>query len=127
MTAPTPVDPVDHDIAKIPTDDAAEDAVIGIAKLAMKMARHIGTPTRDPVAAIYDQRVNRQARRLLLSAAMRIYGVRNFTVRRIIGSLSSIDLASADDHETQAECWERIEDTARDMARQCREYVGDAE
>ncbi len=123
MTASTP----EATIAKIPTDDAAEDAVIDMAALAMKTAQRIGTQTRDPIAAIYDQRIKRQARRLLLQSAMHLYGVRNFTMRQILGSLSSIDLASADDHETQAECWERIEDTARDMARQCHEYAGDAE
>ncbi len=105
---------------------AAEDAVIDIAALAMAMARRIGTPTRDPIASIYDQRVKRQARRLLLSAAMHLYGVNALNVRTILGSLSSIDLAGADDHAAMAECWQRIEDTAREMARECREYAGDA-
>ena len=107
-------------IAKI---EDGEDAVIDMAAMAMKTARRLGTQTLDPVAAIYDQRVRRQARRLLLSAAMHLYGVHALNVRQILGSLSSIDLAHADDHEAMAECWERVEDTAREMARECREYA----
>ncbi len=118
-----PASPIRDTIAKIPTDDAAEDAVIDIAARAMKTARRIGAPTRDPIAAIYDQRVRRQARRLLLSAALHLHGVNTSAARSILGTLSSIDLAGADDHEAMAECWERIEDTARDMARECREYA----
>ena len=104
---------------------AAEDAVIDMAVLAMKTARLIGAPTRDPIAAIHDQRVKRQARRLLLASAMHLYGLNALDVRQILGSLSSIDLAGADDHEAMAESWERIEDTARDMARECHEYAGE--
>ncbi len=115
-----PASPIKATIAKI---DAAEDAVIDIAALAMAMARRIGTPTRDPIASIYDQRVKRQARRLLLSAVMHLYGVNALNVRQILGSLSSIDLAGADDFAAMAECWTRIEDTARDQARECREYA----
>ncbi len=109
---------------RIPTDPVeAEDAVIDMAALAMATARRFGTPTRDLIASIYDQRVRRQARRLLLEAAMHLYGVHALNVRQILGSLSSIDLAHADNHEAMAECWTRIEDTARDMARECREYA----
>ena len=115
--------PIAETVAMIPTDDAAEDAMIDIAYLAMKKARRIGTQTRDPVASIYDQRVRRQARRLLLAAASHLYGVPALNMRLILGSLSSIDLANADDHKEMAECWERIEDTAREMARECREYA----
>ncbi len=120
-----PASPISDTIAKIPTD-AAVDAMIDMAALAMSAARRIGAPTRDPIAAIYDLRVKRQARRLLLSAAMHLYGLNAVNVRRILGSLSSIDLAGADDHEAMLEIWQRIEDTARDMARECREYAGDA-
>ncbi len=121
--------PISDTIAKIDAADAAVDDVIDMAALAMSAARRIGAPTRDPIAAIYDQRVKRQARRLLLAAAMHLYGlnaVKAYNVRQILGSLSSIDLAGADDFETMAECWQRIEDTAREMARECREYMGDA-
>ncbi len=114
--------PISDTIAKI---DAAEDAVINIAAVAMSAARRIGSPTRDPIAAIYDQRVKRQARRLLLSTAMHLYGLNAVNVRQILGSLSSIDLAGADDFETMEEFWSLIEDTAREMARECREYMGD--
>ncbi len=115
--------PIRETIAKIA---AAEDAVIDVAALAMQIARRIGIPTYEPIAAIYDQRVKRQARRLLLAGAMHLHGVHAFNMRTILGSISSIDLAGADNHEAMAESWERIEDTAREMARECREYAGDA-
>ena len=110
--------------ATVAAIERAEDAVITLAKMATRMTRQHGQLTREPIAAIYDQRVKRQARRLLLQAAMHLHGVNALNVRTIIGSLSSIDLARADDHEGMAESWERIEDTARDQARECREYAG---
>ena len=117
MTASTPK-------ATVAAIESVEDAVIDMAALAMKTARRIGTPTRDPIAAIYDQRVKRQARRFLLAAAMHLHGGKAFAACNILGVLSCIDLARADDHEGMAECWEGIEDIARDMARECREYAG---
>ncbi len=105
---------------------AAEDAVIDIAAMAMKMARLRGKPSLGiPLVAMFDDRVKRQARRLLLAAAMHLYGVNALNVRTILGSLSSIDLASADNHEAMAECWQRIADVALEQERECREYAGD--
>jgi len=107
----------------MPRDPAAEDAVIALAAAAMKSARRHGTPTRDPITAIFDNRVKRQARRLLVEALLHLYGLSALAERQILGSLSSLDLAHADDHGAIAECWQRIEDAAREESRDAREYV----
>ena len=103
---------------------AAEDAVIDMAAMAMSLARQHGIRTREPIAAIFDNRNKRQARRLLLAAAMHLYGLNALAERKILGSLSSIDLAGADDFEAMAEFWEIIEDAARDECRDNRERIG---
>ena len=98
-------------------EDAREDAVISTAAAAMAMARSLGQPSRDPVASIFDNRMKIQARRLLLSAAMHLHGVNALFERKMLGGLSSYDLAGAYDHEAMAEICELMEDTAREEAR----------
>ena len=120
-----PASPPTDTIAKIAEADACEDAVIDMATMAMFKARGLGKQTRDPVAAIYDDRIKRQARRLLISAVLHLHGLNALAERKILGSLSSIDLAGAYDFEAMAECWEIIEDTAREECRDCREQIGD--
>ncbi len=111
------------------TDNAREDAVIHLASTAMFKAREHGR--RDLSAQgilneIFNQRTKRQARRLLLEAAMHLYGLDALAERQILGSLSSIDLADAYDHETMAEAWDRIEKAAMEENGDCHERMGDA-
>lgn len=115
----TPIsDPVD--------ESSREDAVIDTAAFAMHKARRLGFARGDPISAIYDGRAKRQARRLLLAAAMHLYGVNALEERKILGNISRIDLAGAYDHETMAELCDGIEDAAREIARDNRERMGDA-
>ena len=113
-----PASPPSDTIAKI----AAEDAVIDMAATAMRNARSLGKPTRDPIAAIYDDRIKRQARRLLLQATMHLYPLGALFERQILGGMSSYDMAGADD-EALAEILDGIAEAARDEARECRERL----
>ena len=114
--------PIRETIAAI---DAAEDAVVDMAVAATTAARRLGKPTLHPIRAIFDDRINRQARRLLLQAAMHLYGLNALFPRQILGAMSSYDLAGAND-EALAEICDGLEDAAREEARECRERMGDA-
>ncbi len=115
-----------HPISEAAAKIAREDAVIDIAFAAMALARRLGTTSRDPLASIFNDRIKIQARRLLIEATLHLYGVNALAERKILGSLSSIDLAGAYDHEAMAEFWQIVEDTAREEARDNRERMGDA-
>lgn len=116
--------PISDTIAKIAEAGACEDAVIDMAATAMRYARNLGQPTRDPIAAIYDDRIKRQARGLLLQAVLHLYGLDALLQRRILGGLSSYDLAGAND-EALAEICDGLEDAAREEARECRERMNE--
>ena len=116
--------PISATIAKIEAAEAAEDAVIHLASTAMRHARDHGKPTLDPIASIFDTRIRRQARRLLLQAAMHLYGLDALFPRQILGAMSSYDLAGAND-EALVEILDGIADAAREEARECRERMSD--
>ena len=118
-----PASPPLETIALIEAADACEDAVIYLASTAMFKSRRLGQPTRDPIAAIYDDRIKRQARRLLLKAAMHLYGLNALFERQMLGAMSSYDLAGADD-DALVEILDGLEDAAREEARECRERMG---
>ena len=113
--------PIRETIAAI---DAAEDAVIHLASTAMFKARSYGKRTRDPIAAIFDDRIKRQARRLLLQAAMFLYGSDALFERLMLGAMSSYDMAGADD-EVLVEILDGIAEAARDESRECRDRMSD--
>ena len=112
--------PISATIAKI----AAEDAVIDMAKDAMRHARSHGRLTRDPIGSLYDDRIKRQARRLLISAVLHLYSFNALFERQILGAMSSYDMAGADD-EALVEILDGLEDAAREEARECRERMSD--
>ena len=114
--------PIRETIAAI---DAAEDAVIHLASTAMFKARNLGRLTRDPIGSLYDDRIRRQARRLLVQAAMHLHGFDALFARKILGLMSSLDMAGADD-DALVEILDGIADAAREEAEECRERMGDA-
>ena len=105
-----------------PDAHTAEDAVIDMAATAMSNARSLGKPSLGPIAAIYDDRIKRQARRLLISAVLHLYPLDALFERLILGSMSSYDMAGADD-EVLAEILDVMSDECRDEARECRERL----
>ena len=111
--------PISATIAKI----AAEDAVIDMAAAAMRHARHTGMLTRDPIGALFDDRIRRQARRLLISAVLHLYPLDALFPRLMLGGMSRYDMAGADD-EALVEILDGLEDAAREEARECRERMG---
>ena len=118
-----PSSPPSDTIAKIAASTACEDAVIDMAATAMRNARSLGLPTLGPaVAAIYDDRIKRQARRLLISAVLHLYPLDALFERLILGGMACYDRAGADDASLADMC-ETIEDAARDEARECRERL----
>ena len=90
----------------------------------MAKARRFGQATRDPVTAIYDRSVQRQARSLLFDALALSFGVNNLDMRKILHSLRNHDRAGAYDFKGMIDMLEIVEDTARDLARDCRERMG---
>ena len=119
-----PSSPPEDTIAKIAEADACEDAVIDMAATAMRYARQIGLPTPYSIAAIYDDRIRRQARRLLLQAAVHLYSADALFPRLMLGGMSSYDMAGADD-EVLAEILDGIAEAALEEARECRERMSD--
>ena len=113
--------PIGETIAKIATQEAAID----LATAAIAAALQTGKPTRDPVMAIFDNRVTRQARRLLLQAAMFLCGSHALFARKILGLMSGYDMAGADD-DALVEILDGIAEAAREEAEECRERMGDA-
>ena len=114
--------PIHETIARI---TLAEDAVIHLASTAMFKARSYGKRTRDPIAAIFDDRIKRQARRLLVQAAMHLHGFDALFARKILGLMSGYDMAGADDGAL-VEILDGIANAAREEAEECRERMGDA-
>ena len=104
--------------------DAAQDAVIDMAVVATEAARRLGKPTRDPIAAIFDDRIKRQARRLLLQAAKHLSEFDALFGRQMLGLMSGYDMAGADD-EALAEICDGIAEAAREEAEECRERMSD--
>ena len=117
-----PASPPEDTIAKIAEADACEDAVIDMAATAMRYARSLGKPSLGPVAPIYDDRMKRQARGLLMRAVRHLYTLDALFERQIIGALFCYDLAGADD-DALVEILDGLEDAARDEARECRERL----
>ena len=117
-----PASPPADTIAKIAATTACEDAVIDMAATAMRYARQIGLPTPYSIAAIYDDRIRRQARRLLISAVLHLYPLDALFERQILGCMSCYDMAGADD-EALAEILDGIAEAARDEARECRDRM----
>ena len=105
--------------------DAAQDAVIDMAVAATEAACRLGKPTRDPIRAIFDDSNTRQARRLLLQAAMHLCSADALFPRRMLGAMASYDLAGAND-DALVEILDGIAEAALEEARECRERMGDA-
>ena len=97
--------------------------MIALVSSAMSKARRLGKPSLNPVAAIYDNRIKRQARRLLLQATMHLYSLDALFERQILGGMSSYDMAGANTDEALAEILDGIAEAARDEARECRERL----
>ena len=112
--------PISKTIARI---TLAEDAVIHLASTAMFKARSYGKRTRDPIAAIFDDRIKRQARRLLVQAAMHLNGSDALFARKMLALMSGYDLAGAND-EALAEICAGISDAAREAPAKRRERMG---
>ena len=114
MTVSTP----EATVAKIPIEDAAQDT------LNFVMARIRQSLGSAYVAEmIYGNSKVRHARSVLIGAITLSHGTKNLDTTKILNSLRAIDRCGAYDFETMEEFWSLIEDTARDQARECREYA----
>ena len=114
--------PLSDTIAKIPIEDAAQDTL----NFVMKKMRANRLLLLDPAVAIYGNSRARHARSILIGAACLSFGMSNLDIVTILHSIRAVEHCHPDDHEAQAEQWERIGDIAREHARECREYAGDA-
>lgn len=116
-----PASPIRETIDLIPTEDAVQDTLnFVMANVRANLRRPL-----DVAEEIYGGHKKRHARSILTGALALSYGLHNLDHTVILNSLRSIDRCHAEDHEAMAECWQRIEDIAREMARECREYQGD--
>ena len=109
--------------------DDAENAVIDMAAMLRATARRLGQSNTSPegrLTEIYSDRINRQARALGRAAVRHLCPV-NYCKpeRNILGCLTVVDMASAFDHEAEAEAWEQIRDIADEEARECRDRLDD--
>ncbi len=105
---------------------AAEGAVQDTLNFVMANVRANLRRPLDVASEIYSNSKARHARSILLGATCLSFGVRNLDTVKILKSISAVERCHPDDHEAEAEQWERIEDIAREKARECREYAGDA-
>ena len=119
MTASTPE-------ATVAAIERAEDAAQDTLNFVTANMRANRLLSLDPAVAIYGNSKARHARSILLGAAVISFEMSNLDIVIILNSLRAVEHCHPDDHEAQAEQWERIEDIAREHARQCHEYAGDA-
>ncbi len=115
--------PIADTIAKI---DAAEDAAQDTLNFVMANMRANRALSRDVAESIYGNSKVRHARSILIGAITLSHGTKSLDHKKILNSLRAIDRCHADNFEAMEEFWSLIEDTAREMARECREYMGDA-
>ncbi len=113
--------PIEATIAKIAAEDAAQDTLNYVMANVRANRRAL-----DVAEAIYGNSKARHARSILIGAVCLSLGVSNLDTTKILRSISAVERCHPDDHEAEAEQWERIEDIARERARECREYAGDA-
>jgi len=97
---------------QINTDIAREEAVSHTLHQVMSLARELGAPTTDPVMAIFDNRVARQARSILIDALVMSYGVNSKASVKVLKLLRALDRVNCDYHEATADIWECIKDIA---------------
>ena len=105
---------------------AAEDAAQDTLNFVMANVRANRLRPHDVAEEIYGNSKVRHARSILIGAITLSHGTKSLDATTILNSLRAIDRCGAYDHAAMAECWERIEDIARDQARESREYGGDA-
>ncbi len=130
-----PVDPVDWGdqqrrkiaAAPIADEDAAQETLCFVMANVRANNRHPSRRPRDVAEGIYGNSKDRYARSILLGAHTLSLGLKALDTTKILNSLRAVERCHPDDHEAEAEQWERIEDIAREKARECREYAGDAQ
>ncbi len=103
-----------------------EYAISALLAFARHKAKNLGHQPSEVAAAIFGKTTERQARSLLFDALTLSLGINSPNTTKILNSLRVIDRCHADDFESMEEFWRLIEDTARKMARECREYQGDS-
>ena len=113
--------PIADTVAKIAAEDAAQDTLNFVMANVRANRSALGV-----AEAIYGNSKVRHARSILLGAACLSCGPANLDTIKILRSISAVERCHPDDFEEAAEQWERIEDIARKMARECRDYAGDA-
>ncbi len=104
---------------------AAEDAAQDTLNFVMANVR-ANRRTLDVAEAIYGNSKARHARTILFDALVLSHSIKFLDITKILNALRAYDLAGAYDFEAMIEMLEIVEDTAREMARECREYAGDA-
>ena len=119
MTASTPE-------ATVAAIERAEDAAQDTLNFVMANMRANRLRLLDPAVAIYGNSKARHARSILIGAACLSFGMSRLDIVMILNSLRAVEHCHPDDYEAEAEQWERIEDIAREHARECHEYAGEA-
>ena len=112
--------------ATVAAIECAEDAAQDTLNFVMESMRANRLRPLDPAVAIYGNSKARHARSILIGATCLSFSMSNLDIVIILDSLRAVEHCHPDDHEAQAEQWERIEDIAQEHARECREYAGDA-
>ena len=102
---------------------AREEAVSHTLHQVMSLARELGAASNDPVAAIFDNRVSRQARSILIDALVMSYGVNSKSSVKVLNQLRALDLVNCDYHEATADIWECIKDIAAAEEEEYRELI----
>lgn len=98
------------DMPHIITDAEAREAMDekALADRAIDLATRYGQPTSDPVAAIFDNRVKRQALSLLYQAARWIIADQHSLHDETLALMDLHNKAHCDDHERLADIAEAI-------------------
>jgi len=102
---------------------AREEAVAHTLHQVMSLARELGAATNDPVAAIFDNRVARQARSILIDALVMSYGVNSKASVKVLNLIRALDWVNCDYHENTADIWEAIRDIADAEEEDYRELI----
>ncbi len=125
MTA-SPISGTNVAIDAIDATDAAEDAAQDTLNFVMAKVRANRRQPLDVAEAIYGNSKARHARTILFDALVLSHSIKFLDITKILNALRAYDIAGAYDFEAMIEMLEIVEDTAREMARECREYMGDA-
>ena len=102
---------------------AREEAVSHTLHQVMSLARELGAPTTDPVMAIFDDRVARQARSILIDALVMSYGINSKASVKVLGLIRALDWVNYNFHENTADIWEKIKDIADAEEEEYRELI----